>query len=130
MVVRVASRRVPDPSRCDRPPDDPNLIARARDARRHGRRAGCRVVAPATIAAYERDWQHFGGWCHAYRIDPVDADPMPVASWIAELANRGLTVATMHRRLAAVSYAFGLLNQRSPVDDLSSERRWPVPAAG
>ena len=74
-------------------------------------------LAPATIAAYERDWQHFGGYCHAYGIDPIDADAMMVASWIAELANRGLTVATLHRRLAAITYAFGLLGRASPADD-------------
>ena len=74
-------------------------------------------LAPATIAAYERDWQHFGGACHAYGIDPIDADPMMVASWIAELAARGLTVATLHRRLAAITYAFGLLGRAAPADD-------------
>ena len=100
-----------------RPTTPPALATRPMAAADAVRELVAESLAPATIAAYERDWQHFGGYCHAYAIDPIDADAMMVASWIAQLANRGLTVATLHRRLAAITYAFGLLGQPSPADE-------------
>lgn len=72
------------------------------------------ALAPSTLASYAADWQHFGGWCHAHGIDPNDADAHLVARWVAYLVDLGLAVATLHRRLAAITYAFGLLDRPSP----------------
>ena len=83
------------------------------------------ALAPATIRAYEADWQRFGGFCHAYGLDPADADGELVAAWVTRLVDEGLAVATLHRRLAAVTYAFSLVGEPSPSDAAG----WSGPSA-
>ena len=99
---------------------DPMIVARMLDSAvidSGVRQLVAGALARSTITAYERDWQRFGGWCAFYRVDPIDADPAMVAGWIAELVARGLTPATLYRRLAAIAYAFDLAGRPSPTAD-------------
>lgn len=60
-------------------------------------------MAAATRQAYETDWADFTAWCAAH--PPAEALPAAagvVALYLTAAAQRGLSVATMERRLAAI----------------------------
>ena len=67
--------------------------------------------AASTRAAYARDWADFSGWCVAMGLDPLPATPAVVGTYLTHLAER-LAVATLGRRLAAISTAHRLAGQR------------------
>lgn len=58
--------------------------------------------APATRAAYASDLRDFRAFCSQHNLPP--SAPESIALYIGDLAARGLTVATIERRLAAVTY--------------------------
>lgn len=71
--------------------------------------------SPRTRAGYEADWQQFCAWCAARGIDdPLGADELDIAEWVAALVTRRLAYATIQRYLAAVSWAFEATGRISP----------------
>lgn len=58
--------------------------------------------APSTRAAYASDLRDFRAFCSQHNL-PLPT-PETIALYIGDLAARGLTVATIERRLAAVTY--------------------------
>lgn len=60
--------------------------------------------APSTAKAYAFDWATFTGWCTGHRVRSLPAAPGTVAAFIAELVADGMAMATINRRLSAVSY--------------------------
>jgi integrase len=81
-----------------------DLLGRAADYARQ-------TSAPSTRREYARDWAAFTGWCAAMGLDPLPADPAVVGTYLASLAGR-LAVATLTRRLAAISTAHRLAGHR------------------
>ena len=79
----------------------------------------------ATLRAYRSDWADFAGWCADRALRAMPAAPETVALYIASRAEAGpddergrptapLKVATLSRRLAAVSQAHKLAGVESP----------------
>jgi site-specific recombinase XerC len=73
-----------------------------------------RAKAPATLRAYRADWAAFSAWCAAYGIAFLPATPDTVSLYIAALADAGLKVATIGRRLAAIAKAHQAAGLPSP----------------
>ena len=63
------------------------------------------AIAPATRAAYIRDWDAFVSWCqeHGADLNTLPADPVLVAAYIATLAGT-IGISAMRGRLAAIAY--------------------------
>jgi integrase/recombinase XerD len=59
-------------------------------------------LAPSSIAQYRADMRHYGAWCQAQALDPLDASTL--AQYRAALAapDQPYSPATINRRLAAV----------------------------
>lgn len=63
------------------------------------------ATAPATRTAYQADWLDFTSWCDEHQVVSLPADPASVARYVADLADRGLKVATIRRRVTAITVA-------------------------
>ena len=63
------------------------------------------AIAPATRAAYIRDWDGFATWCRGQGADPNDLPihPVLVAAYIASLAGT-IGKSALRGRLAAIAY--------------------------
>lgn len=58
-----------------------------------------------TTRAYASDWKQFEAWCRRYQLTSLPAPPAVIALYLTSLAKRGLTVATIRRRCAAIARA-------------------------
>jgi site-specific recombinase XerD len=72
--------------------------------------------AEATRRAYNSDFDLFRSWCAAKRVSALPASPEAVAAFLATEANRGVKVATISRRLAAIRYAHKLAGHEPPTN--------------
>lgn len=99
----------------------PELEADAEAARRFADAAR----SDATLRAYRSDWADFSGWCDERGLRAMPASPETVSLYIASRAEAGpddgrgrptapLKVATLSRRLAAISQAHKLAGVESP----------------
>lgn len=61
--------------------------------------------APNTQGAYRSDLQDFMRWCDAQGVPAVPATAKVVAKYLTDLADAGLKVATVQRRLTAINHA-------------------------
>jgi integrase len=57
----------------------------------------------ATKRAYASDWKDFSTWCAATQLRSLPAESSTVALYITALAEKGRKVATIRRRLVAIS---------------------------
>jgi site-specific recombinase XerD len=74
--------------------------------------------SPATRRSYQSDVHMFAEWCRTRGLCPLPAEPRAVlehVTWAAE--QRGLSAASISRRLAAIGYAHKLAGLPSPVRD-------------
>lgn len=69
--------------------------------------------AKNTVKAYASDWQQFTEWCSVNHYDALPAAPVTVSEYVTQLAKR-LKVATINRRLSAISEAHKLAGYMSP----------------
>lgn len=76
-------------------------------------RRGLRAVS--TWRAYAVDLAHFADWCALEELDPLPAEPGTVADYLTAHVET-LSVATLRRRLAAISVAHGIVGVPSPTD--------------
>jgi site-specific recombinase XerD len=83
------------------------LIARANIFISHAR-------AASTVRAYRSDWNDFTCWCNTHRLQFLPATPETIALYITDLASRPLAVATIVRRLTAISKAHAAAGHTSP----------------
>jgi site-specific recombinase XerD len=92
------------------------LAPEAASARRYAR-AG---KAPSTILAYRCDFAHFSGWCAERGLAAMPASTDTVILYISAIADAGLSVSTIGRRIAAIGYSHKLGRQANPCtgDDL------------
>jgi len=99
----------------------PQLEADAEAARRFAEAAR----SDATLRAYRSDWADFAGWCDDRGLPAMPAAPETVSLYIASRAEAGptdgdgrptapLKVATLERRLSAISQAHKLAGVESP----------------
>ena len=99
----------------------PELRADAEAARRFAEAAR----SDATLRAYRSDWADFATWCESRELVAMPAAPETVSLYIASRAETGpgddrgrptapLKVATLRRRLAAISQAHKLAGVDSP----------------
>ena len=96
------------------------LAADAESARRFAQAAR----SDATLRAYRSDWADFAAWCADRQLPAMPASPETVALYIASRAEAGpdddgrptapLKVATLERRMAAISQAHKLAGVESP----------------
>jgi site-specific recombinase XerD len=70
--------------------------------------------SPATRRAYASDLRDFDAWCRGRGLASLPAEPDTVALYVSDLARRGYAVATITRRLAAISQVHQL---RAGLDD-------------
>jgi integrase len=63
------------------------------------------AIAPATQAAYARDWDGFAAWCVAHHVDPdeLPIDPVVVAAYLGSLATT-IGSSALRGRVAAIAY--------------------------
>ncbi|MGI4894869.1 MAG: tyrosine-type recombinase/integrase [Janthinobacterium lividum] len=71
--------------------------------------------SPGTWRAYATDLVHYGAWCAIADLDPLPAEPATVSAYLVAHVEE-LSIATLRRRLAAISVAHGLIGQPSPTD--------------
>ncbi|MFF5210598.1 site-specific integrase [Streptosporangium sp. NPDC000396] len=74
------------------------------------------AAAPAanTTRAYARAWTDYLSWCTATGRTPLPATAATLASFVAELAGRGLAPASIDQALACVLSAHGKANLAKP----------------
>jgi len=78
--------------------------------------------APSTLRAYRADWADFTTWCQQLGADALPARPEVLAAYISEMAQpdddrQPAAVATIERRLSAISKAHRLAGHPSPRSD-------------
>jgi len=73
--------------------------------------------ASATRKSYERDWRHFVAWCQTHSRRALPAEPDTVALYLTDLAQT-LKVATLAKRVAALSQAHQFAGHPSPTHDI------------
>ena len=73
-----------------------------------------RSKAASTIRAYRTDWQVFLTWCAQQGRHALPASAETVALYAADLASSGLKVATLNRRLVAISQVHQAASVESP----------------
>ena len=73
-----------------------------------------RARAASTVRAYRSDWNDFTRWCESHRLQFLPATPQTIALYITDLASRPLAVATIVRRLTAISKAHAAAGHTSP----------------
>jgi site-specific recombinase XerD len=78
-----------------------NLAAIAEDAGAYVRASR----ADNTTRAYGSDWRDYLAWCSVHRLDPLPAAPETVGLYLVWLKRQGRKVATLRRRLSAISKA-------------------------
>jgi len=74
-------------------------------------------LSVSTRRAYQSDWRHFVSWCGERGLQTLPATPKTVALYATELA-RSCSVATIERRLAAISQAHQAAGGDSPTQTL------------
>lgn len=91
-------------------------------------------LAKNTLKAYESDWRGFVAWCRGHGLEPLCAAEATVVLYLTESADKGKKVATISRRLAAITHFQRLEGCEAPTDSaaLSVESRalvaFPVPS--
>jgi site-specific recombinase XerD len=70
----------------------------------------------ATRRAYRSDWIDFTAWCEGTGLAAMPCSQATLASYLAQLADRGKRVSTIRRRVAAIAYAHRLKGETSPHD--------------
>ena len=61
-----------------------------------------RGAAQNTLQAYRRDIEDYAAYLAAKRIEPAEAEPAAVRTYVASLEQRGLRASSAARRLSAV----------------------------
>ena len=74
----------------------PDLAERVVETAREAR-------APNTQRAYASDWRQFQAWCDELGVSPLPAAPQTIALFLQHLADEGLKVSSLARKLACIS---------------------------
>ena len=69
--------------------------------------------APATLRAYQSDWQDFAAWCESHWFNSMPAIPQTVALYLTDRAAT-LRTSSLARRLTTINRAHQAAGHRSP----------------
>ena len=72
------------------------------------------VLSPNTRRTYDAQWRVFTGWCDQVGLQPLPAEPLTVARYLAARANGGASIATLRLSTSAISKAHEWANLESP----------------
>lgn len=92
------------------------LLAELEDLADQTRAYVAATRAASTLRAYASDWRDFLGWCEAHHVQALPASPEAVALYLTQLAPTR-RVATVQRRLAAISQTHQDAGHPTPTDD-------------
>lgn len=81
------------------------LAAELLDLAEAAERYAAAAQATNTTRAYASDWKQFEAWCGRYQLISLPAPAAVIALYLTSLAKRGLSVATIRRRCAAIARA-------------------------
>jgi integrase len=70
-----------------------------------------------TLKGYRSDWMEWTSWCEQHGIEPMPAEPVAVAKYLASLAGHGAKVGTMSRRLSSIRFVENAAGVTSQLDD-------------
>ena len=71
------------------------------------------AFAENTLRAYRADFKVFSTWCNDHKIDPLNASPGDLATFV-ELEAEQRSTATIRRRIASISSLLKLNNYPDP----------------
>ena len=80
------------------------------------RRALERSTSANTRRAYDQAWRRWVAWSKARRVHAMPATPELAAAFLTELAEQGLSVATLRLQKAALGRAHRSVDQPDPTD--------------
>ena len=69
-----------------------------------------------TRRAYQSGWSDLATWCEASSEIPLPATPIAVATYLAQLADRGIKAATIQRRIASIRAAHVTAGHEPPTN--------------
>jgi len=72
------------------------------------------ALSDSTKKAYESDWKGFHLFCLENKLEPLPANPETICLFIANLADLGISVATITRRLTAITAIHEATGHLSP----------------
>ncbi len=75
------------------------------------------VLSDNTRRAYDAQWRTFTGWCDQVGLQPLPAEPLTVARYLAARANAGASIATLRLVTSAISKAHEWAKLESPCRD-------------
>lgn len=78
---------------------------------------GRAALSPNTIRAYRADWREFQNWCGARGRPSLPAAPATVANFASKLADGGMRVPTIARKLAAIRFFHRSAGHDNPTDN-------------
>jgi site-specific recombinase XerD len=73
--------------------------------------------AENTLRGYRSDWREWAEWCGDEGLAPLPADPGTVSRYLVFLADHGVKITTMSRRLSALRLAHKLAGTADPTTD-------------
>ena len=83
------------------------VIAAPSVRREHAERieaAAAEVLSANTRRAYATAWRAWSGWCASEDVEPLPAQPVLVASYVAERAETGPGISTLRAAVAAIAH--------------------------
>jgi site-specific recombinase XerD len=95
------------------PASDGTLVLFAEEAASARRYAGA-AKAASTVLAYKADFAAFTAWCEARGLCAMPASPEAVILHVTAVADAGLSVSSIGRRLAGIAYAHKLAKAPNP----------------
>jgi site-specific recombinase XerD len=75
--------------------------------------------AKSTLRGYRADWRDFSAWCQDHMAQTLPAAPETVCGYLAAVADRGLKVGSIQRRLSAIAAAHVTADLDSPTTKAS-----------
>ena len=73
--------------------------------------------AENTLRGYRSDWREWAEWCDDEHLTPLPADPGSISRYLVFLADHGVKITTMSRRLSALRLAHKLAGTADPTTD-------------
>ena len=76
--------------------------------------AAAEVLSANTRRAYATAWRAWSAWCASERIEPLPAQPVHVAAYLAERAEDGVGISTLRTAVAAIAHEHASRGAPSP----------------
>ena len=76
--------------------------------------AAAEVLSVNTRRAYATAWRAWSAWCASEGVEPLPAEPVHVAAYLAERAEAGLGISTLRTAVVAIAHEHGSRGATSP----------------